>query len=204
MHFFNRNLLSFWVALPLPLLANALLGVNFDDCYVRFQNPQSGQQAINARVTTLNWPTTPSDVARTINDFGNINQQNVQLFLQGGLWALTYAGYSNAVCINSQNGLNYDTTIISVLLPSGVSKVNKVNAAEDELAENNRGISGIFGINTNQPLLPTDWAYTTGLLLKQAISQFEAGVLARTNSYPAAIVNMIQSNGEGVLMVVDI
>ncbi|EHK23073.1 uncharacterized protein TRIVIDRAFT_60111 [Trichoderma virens Gv29-8] len=194
----TSNLLSLGVALCLPLLASAVDIVSFENCYVRFQTPRSGQTPQDARITTLNWPTSGSDVARTINDYFNFKEKNVQLFLNGGISALNYANYIQALCRTSQDGLNLDSTIISVLLPSGVAKVSQVTAPADELDPGNEQASGIFGIRTNQPLSASDWAYTTGALMKQSIAQWE--VLWNQNRHPQAGVNLIRADGSPVIM----
>ena len=201
MYFSTNNLFSLWLNLFLALIANAVDIVSFDNCIVRFQTPRPGQSQLDARITQLNWPTTSADVARTINDYFNANGQNVQLFLSGGIGALDYANYINALCRTSHDGLNHDNTVISVLLPSGVAKVRPVIPSPDELGAN-RGVSGIFGISTIQPLLPTDWAYTTGALMKQAIAQWE--VMWNRDRFMQGAVNLIRSDGTAVVMTMEL
>ncbi|RFU79753.1 hypothetical protein TARUN_2464 [Trichoderma arundinaceum] len=215
MRFYPGGISSFWIILS-PLLVYAvddppLPGTPYygkidlaylNGCYFRFQNPRDGQTPISARVTRLDWQTTPEDVSRTFNDFGNANEQNVQLFLKG-IGALGYANYVTPCGIIPQYGLNKDKTIVSVLLPTGVKKVEQVYANYETLDPVNRGVGGIFGIRTKEPLLDSDWAYTTGDLLKKAIAQWRElqNVFTPTTD---AVVNLIRSDGTPVLLVMHI
>jgi hypothetical protein len=179
--------------------------VQFNNCFVRYQNPLQGQTATQARITRLNWPTSPEDVARTINDYGNGRQQNVQLFLKGGIGALNYAGYLNS-CIISQSDLNKDNTQISILLPSGVAKITAVTAPPELLGQNNQVVTGIYGINTGGGQLePTDWAYTTGAQLKTAIATWEALERANREStlFKQATLNLASSDRSPIVLIID-
>ncbi|RFU81976.1 hypothetical protein TARUN_206 [Trichoderma arundinaceum] len=215
MRYSPRNLLSLGVFLPLlvsatnweeppdpnyPVYTGNIGVYNLHGCYFRFQNPRNGQTPIDARVTQLDWPTTPDDVSRTLNDFGNANEQNVQLFLKG-LGALGYANYITG-CVIPQYGLNLDTTIVSIILPPGVEKLEQVDANYETLDGTNRGVQGIFGIRTKQPLVASDWAYTTGAQLKQAIAQWRQWKPLATIQNPDTVtfVNSIRSDGSPILL----
>lgn len=139
-------------------------GADFEECYVRWQKLQRGQTALAARVTSPTWSQTTAQLNQTINNMGG-GASNVPLWLQGGFEALQYAGlmtYSE-LGVNSQSGLNGDDVIASIILPSGVAKLNKVGADSRVVGQQNaKTTSMIFGIalkDPKKPLVPADYAY---------------------------------------------
>ncbi|KAH8805233.1 hypothetical protein F5884DRAFT_885346 [Xylogone sp. PMI_703] len=160
---------------PLALLSTFGLADPFppvyasEKCFMRIQVPQPGQTTNDARVTTLQWATTPQQVTNTIINFGG-GPENAQLWRDGGMSTYLYAGFYQSSCINiiPQNSLNLPQNAISIILPSGVAKLQRVLPDPNQLSQaDNRATSGIFGISGT--LDPQDYAYTTGQTLINAI-----------------------------------
>ncbi|EAQ85324.1 predicted protein [Chaetomium globosum CBS 148.51] len=146
------------------------------DCLLRFQTPQSERTTLESRVTQTTWTQTPDDVARTIEDFSNIEGQNVPLWLSGST-AFLYAGFITSDCINMtpQPGLNRPDTAISIILPSGVAKLQRVGPNPEMISPGNAARTvGIQGINGQ--LDADDFAYATGAAVEHAIRQWQAEV----------------------------
>jgi len=138
--------------------------VKFDSCFVRFQNPRPGQTPADARVTITQWEQTPGDVRTTIGDMENSNKQNSPLWLQG-LMGILYAGFysTQSIPMVPQHGLNGPDIVVSLILPSGVSKLRQVGPDTSGMTEDQkRRVSSIFGIalrDSKVPLVPADYAY---------------------------------------------
>ncbi|KAI4236643.1 MAG: hypothetical protein L6R40_006085 [Gallowayella cf. fulva] len=144
---------------------------NFNNCFVRFQNPNDSGRVANTGnsdascVTRLNWDTTPEGVAATINNFDNRGNSNNQLWLDACPFALQYAGILSRVdpafrAVIPQPDINTYNTVVSLILPSGVRKLEIVNAGGGLLSrENERRTVGIHGISGK--LEPGDYAYAT-------------------------------------------
>jgi hypothetical protein len=155
------------VDLPIHEVAN---------CLLRFQTPLPGRTTLESRVTQTTWTQTPDDVARTIEDFSNIEGRNVPLWLSGST-AFLYAGFITSDCIimNPQFGLNRPNTAISIILPPGVAKLQKVGPNPYMITPGNaRRTVGIQGINGQ--LNADDFAYATGAAVEYAIRQWQAHV----------------------------
>ena len=139
-------------------------GADFKKCYIRWQKLQKGQTALAARVTSPAWSQTTAQLNQTINNMGE-GPSNVPLWLQGGFEALQYAGlmtYSE-LGVNSQLGLDGDDVVASIILPTGVAKLNKIGADSGIVGQQNaKTTSMIFGIalkDAQRPLVPADYAY---------------------------------------------
>jgi hypothetical protein len=138
--------------------------IEWADCYVRWQPVRPGQQPRDARVTKTVWSTTAQDVTTTIKDFGNIAGANTQLWLSD-ISALLYAGFFKdpVIPIIAQSGLNADNVMMSIILPSGVAKLKRVNPVPGSLgAADDRATAILFGIalkDADIPLTPSDYAY---------------------------------------------
>ncbi|KAL8799261.1 MAG: hypothetical protein Q9182_006028 [Xanthomendoza sp. 2 TL-2023] len=143
---------------------------NFNNCYVRFQNPndrsRGGSNNPDAScVTRSKWEATPEGVAGTINNFDNRGNGNNQLWLDACPFALQYADLIRRTDpafrgIIPQPDLNTYNTVVSLILPSGVRKLEIVNADTGILSrENERKSIGIHGIRGT--LEPGDYAYST-------------------------------------------
>jgi hypothetical protein len=131
--------------------------------YVRFQIPGPGQSTADARVSTLVWNQDTSEVTSTCLNFANLGGTNVQLWRSWGLSTLFYAGIfePDPTCDArwfKQDGLNSLNVAVTVILPSGVDKLDTVGPDQtgwgkpDKLAT--QGIFGIKGV-----LQPSDYAY---------------------------------------------
>lgn len=115
-------------------------------------------------------------MARTIEDYNNIDGRNVPLWLSGST-ALLYAGFITSECIQmtAQDGLNRPNTAISIILPSGVAKLGMVGPDPDMITPGNaRRTVGIQGINGQ--LDADDFAYATGAAVELALRQWQAEV----------------------------
>jgi hypothetical protein len=140
------------------------------------ETPQTGRTTLESRVTQTTWTQTPDDVARTIEDFSNIDGRNVPLWLSGST-AFLYAGFITSDCIpmTPQDGLNRPNTAISIILPSGVAKLQRVGPNPDMITPGNaRRTVGIQGINGQ--LDADDFAYATGAAVESAIRQWQGEV----------------------------
>lgn len=145
----------------------------FNECFSRWQNPQPGKDSKSARITETHWAQTPSGVTTTIKDMSNSNNKNDPLWLQG-TFSLLYAGVyvDQSRPITPQSGLNEDETVLSVILPSGVEKLNKVSYDPHAgfTADEKRRVTGIFGLALKSPiipLVPADYAYINNKYVSQ-------------------------------------
>ncbi|KAL8812998.1 MAG: hypothetical protein Q9223_007158 [Gallowayella weberi] len=143
---------------------------NFNNCFVRFQNPNDRNRGGTGNsdascVTHLKWEATPEGVAGTINNFYNRANVNNQLWLDACPYALQYADLIHRNdpafrAIIPQPNLNTYNTVVTLILPSGVRKLEIVNADGGMLTrENERRTFGIHGIRGT--LEPGDYAYST-------------------------------------------
>jgi hypothetical protein len=154
---------------------------NMKDCYIRFQKPHDNTHAaaLAAQVGTLDWKQKKDEVTGTINDMFNHKNNNIQLWVDGDGVGMLYAGlYTSKVnAMSPQQGLNGDNIVVSVILPPGVQKLRKISGDTSEIpSAYKQAASTVFGVALKQklaPLVPTDYAYTTSKVLKDAISAAE-------------------------------
>ena len=161
--------------------------IRLDQCFIRWQPVRPGQTRVQARVNNPIWAQTQADVTHTINHM-NGDAGNVPLWLDGDYSALGYAGFVPLAQMNAQPGLNADNVVASLILPTGVAKLNKVQPNNELIgAANARQAQFIFGItlrNAANPLVPADYAYICndnyiGLVgFKTAIRDFRDAVQA--------------------------
>lgn len=138
-------------------------------CYIRFQNPANAPGTTTSqanfwatveasRVTQATWTTTPEDYQNTCNNFGNFGNTNVKLWLYGGVQAFQYAGLLlRRYNFQAQTNLAALNTVVTFLLPSGVSKLERIAPTPNENCQRmaNAGGIGITGkVDPN-----TDYAY---------------------------------------------
>jgi gas vesicle protein len=114
-------------------------------------------------------------VTNTFKDFTNAFGQNDALWLDGSI-ALFYSDFLSAaqcgLLINPQSGLNNDDTAISIILPTGLEKLQRVSPDLSELAVPDRKAStGIAGLSGQMDRL--DYVYTTGKYLKESIKDWQ-------------------------------
>jgi hypothetical protein len=183
---------------------------NLEDCFIRFQVPRAGQTTLDARVTQLHWTTTVNDVTNTILNFGNVGGTNAQLWMRG-FSAMLYSGFATSECIpvNSQLGLDRDDVAVTVILPSGVERLQQVRADGSRLSiTDNRATTGIFGIQGT--LFPNDYGYTTGAKLREAIAEWKEDTwpLIGDRRYQPPVMQpqhfgVVQPNGLTQAIVVD-
>jgi hypothetical protein len=163
-----QNLMSY----PAP---GSTIHYRLRDCFMRFQQPQRGQSPESAMVTNPVWDQTATAVTDTINNYANYGGTNIQLWLQGDVSGMLYAGLytSNHIRMQSQPGLSQDDVVVSIILPSGVAKLYSVSGIESDIPGGYREAAGVvFGIalrNPHNPLTPEDYVYTNSKHLKRAI-----------------------------------
>lgn len=153
---------------------------HLDQCLIRFQKPVG---AFQGRMTVNSWNPagrpldTAESVANTINNFVNVDNTNLQLWLNGDGWSMIYAGVDPGPFDKttdhppSQENLKQDDVVVSILLPSGIQKVELINAQKDMVPGAYESIvtrfNGLRLKDNANPLQPADFAYTTSKVLKQ-------------------------------------
>jgi hypothetical protein len=166
-------------------LPSSPIVIQTSDCFVRFQTPLAGQTTDNAFIRALSWANTVQDVTSTIQDFSNIGGNNAQLWRAGNLLTWMYAGYMSCSSIPMipQDGLNLPQTAVTIILPSGVAKLQIIGPDISELDQTTlRAVRGIFGLQGT--LLPVDYAYCTGASIKGAIIDWQVEVGRRFSQPP--------------------
>jgi hypothetical protein len=150
------------------------------DCYLRFQAPASGASSTTARVTQLSWSQDATGVTNTINNMGNLSNTNIPLWVEGGVSGMLYAGLytSQFVRMTPQAGLNADNVVVSIILPTGVAKLEQVHGIDSEIPGAHKEVNGVvFGIKLHDHkklLVPGDFCYTDSKHLKDAIRDAKA------------------------------
>ncbi|KAK4034273.1 hypothetical protein C8A01DRAFT_18908 [Parachaetomium inaequale] len=185
----------------------------FKDCVARFQTPRVDpatgvrQSTVEARVTDTTWTQDVQSVTNTFKDFSNAYRQNDALWLSGST-ALYYSNFLDAtkcgLLINPQSGLNEDDTAISIILPTGLEKLQRVSADLSELSAPDRlATTGIAGLNGQMDRL--DYVYTTGKYLKESIKdwQDDSKSLWRQPSTEMGFT-AYNADGDPVIIMVDI
>ncbi|KAI1030024.1 hypothetical protein LB504_010381, partial [Fusarium proliferatum] len=109
--------------------------VKANECWVRFQSYNAGQNPDEVRVTKTEFKATPEQVRGTINNYNNEGGTNIQLWLP-----LTSRSFQYAKVVPGNLGPDFEViapqgsideyhTILSIILPSGVKKLKLVRPA---------------------------------------------------------------------------
>ncbi|KAI9719642.1 MAG: hypothetical protein M1812_003413 [Candelaria pacifica] len=164
--------------------------VRATDTYVRFQNPIDPRGEVNgvrqnARVDKLHWAAQQEDVNGVLDNFDNFLGNNIMLWLDGGMSAYAYCGMivDRDRDINVQDGLVDNDTVVNLILPSGKSRVDRVDP--NPYRANAQRLSA-FGLHGD--LLPQDYAYTRWGLVYQALRwrSLHRGVVAPSGAWTTA------------------
>ncbi|KAJ7908389.1 hypothetical protein B0H13DRAFT_1492813, partial [Mycena leptocephala] len=154
--------------------------VDLNKCLIRFQKPQGGASG-KVEVKDLNNgkpSATPEGVASTINNFTNSNHTNMALWLMGDTWSMRYAGVVLAppekgiLVPESQPGLDGDDVVVSIILPTGMDKLDVIKTSGNDLPGQHKEVNNhLFGISihSGHQLTEADFAYTDSKTLKQTI-----------------------------------
>ncbi|KPI44721.1 uncharacterized protein AB675_8447 [Cyphellophora attinorum] len=179
---------------PAPAPAPVPQQIFLRDCYMRIQTPDpSLPDGFNAaKMTTLVWNQTPEQVANTINNMHNAHGTNVQLWLKGDLVGMIYAGIyrrgSMPIDVTPQTGLDADNNVISIILPSGVAKLDQVSPDPSKVVGLNKQVQCVYGIHLkdlNRPLVPNDYLYIRMQYLKKFLVDFYKFSGGNTKTAPA-------------------
>lgn len=132
----------------------------FSNCFVLIQT---------ARVTNQIWSQTKDQVAATLEDPKNKKGQNIPLWMRGHAYAFSYYGLytSRKVTLRGPTGLNLPDNVVSVILPSGVSKLKTYPKEVTYLKD----LLGIRLRDRANPLVASDYAYTTVGEIKREIDR---------------------------------
>ncbi len=96
--------------------------IPFENCRFRVQNPHDTARGGNpnnpnaSKVTKLEWDATPESVDATLQDFGNVQGANEQLWLSGA-GGLSYVGIDRGVDVSAQHGLYHPDSMVTILFP---------------------------------------------------------------------------------------
>ncbi|CZT41788.1 uncharacterized protein RSE6_01574 [Rhynchosporium secalis] len=150
--------------------------VRAQDCYVRFQEPRDGG---DGRITKTVFEATPSQVLTTMMNYFNGGSNialwlpmNSRAFEYGMIINLARAG-GNHEAFDGQGSLGGDALVMSIILPSGASKLKRVNPPSGECTYEQKvnvaaaQSGGIVGLEGN--IDSADWAYSNSRAARMAM-----------------------------------
>ncbi|KAL2076240.1 hypothetical protein VTL71DRAFT_1183 [Oculimacula yallundae] len=186
--------------------------VRAKDCYVRFQEPRGGQ---DGRITKTVFEATPAQVLSTMMNYFNEKRSNIALWLPMNSRAFEYGEIMNLAReggnhpgFDGQGTLKEDAVVMSIILPSGASKLTRVNPDHGECSHDERinvsaaqsgGIVGLAGTIDS-----SDWAYSNSRAARMAMKTLRHRQSERRNDPLNVESWLLASKADGNCVVIDL